>query len=107
MDGRRYLMKAQLEKERLELERQREEEEARRRKEMAGVQESLSVDVPSPQSKPPSVTVEVPPDVLQVSVHTHQVEYAGLSDVCGTLECLMMCSHARYVPLWLEHIVCH
>lgn len=67
MDGRRYLMKAQLEKERLELERQREEEEARRRKELAGVQESLSVDVPSPQSKPPSVTVEVPPDVLQVN----------------------------------------
>lgn len=69
MDGRRYLMKAQLEKERLELERQREEEAARRRKELAGVQESLSVDVPSPQGKPPSVTVEVPPDVLQVLLH--------------------------------------
>jgi hypothetical protein len=66
MDGRRYLLKAQLEKERLELERKREEEDARRRKEMAGVQESLSVDVPSPQGKPPSVTVDVPPNVLQV-----------------------------------------
>lgn len=66
MDGRRYLLKAQLEKERLELERKREEDEARRNKEMAGVQESLSVDIPSPQGKPPSVTVDVPPNVLQV-----------------------------------------
>ena len=64
MDGRRYLLKAQLEKERLELERRREEEEARRRKEIAGVQESLSVEVP--QGKPPAVTVEVPADILQV-----------------------------------------
>ena len=64
MDGRRYLLKAQLEKERLELERKREEDEVRRQKEVAGVQESSSVDVPSPQT--PSVTVEVPPDVLQV-----------------------------------------
>ena len=67
MDGRRYLLKAQLEKERQELERRREEEEARRHKEVAGVQESHSVDVPSPQGKPPAVTVEVPADVLQVS----------------------------------------
>ena len=62
MDGRRYLMKAQLEKERLELEKQREEEEARRRKEKTGVPQYVSVDVPSP-SKP---QVEVPPDVPQV-----------------------------------------
>ena len=68
MDGRRYLLKAQLEKERLELEKKREEDEARRRKEMAGVQESLSVDIPSPQGKPPSVTVDVPPNVLQVYI---------------------------------------
>ena len=66
MDGRRYLLKAQLQKERMELERQREENDVRMRKEMAGVQESQSVDVPSPQGNPPSVTVEVPPDVLQV-----------------------------------------
>lgn len=66
MDGRRYLLKAQLEKERLELERKRDEEEARRRKEMAGVHESLSVEVPSPQGKPPAVTVDVPADILQV-----------------------------------------
>ena len=52
----------------MELERKREEEEVRRQKEVAGVQESSSVDVPSPQT--PSVTVEVPPDVLQVyNVH--------------------------------------
>ena len=70
MDGRRYLLKAQLEKERLELEKQREEDEARRRKELAGVQESASVDVPSPQHQPPSVTVEVPSDILQVSPAT-------------------------------------
>lgn len=76
MDGRRYLLKAQLEKERLELERHREEEDARKRKEMAGVQESLSVDVPSPQGKPPSVTVEVPPDILQVcSKLAHPTNY--------------------------------
>ena len=67
MDGRRYLLKAQLEKERLELERKREEDEARRKKELAGVQESRSVDVPSAQGKPPAVTVEVPADILQVS----------------------------------------
>ena len=66
MDGRRYLLKAQLEKERVELERKREEEETRRRKELAGVQESHSVDVPSAQGQPPSVTVDVPPDILQV-----------------------------------------
>ena len=68
MNGRRYLLKAQLEKERLELERQREEEDARRRKEVAGVRESASVEVPSSHQKPPSVTVEVPPDILQVCV---------------------------------------
>lgn len=77
MDGRRYLLKAQLEKERLELERQRDEDEARRRKETAGVQESLSVDVP--QNRPPSVTVEVPPDILQVSINITYI----MSLLCG------------------------
>lgn len=69
MDGRRYLLKAQLEKERQELERKREEDETRRMKEMVGVQESRSMDVPSPQGKPPAVTVEVPADILQVLSH--------------------------------------
>jgi hypothetical protein len=76
MDGRRYLLKAQLEKERLELERKREEEEARRMKELAGVHESRSMDVPSPQGKPPAVTVEVPADIMQVrSQLAHPTNY--------------------------------
>ncbi|CAI8007593.1 Transcription factor E3 [Geodia barretti] len=76
MDGRRYLLKAQLEKERLELERKREEEEARRKKELAGVHESRSMDVPSPQGKPPAVTVEVPADIMQVrSQLAHPTNY--------------------------------
>lgn len=97
-------MKAQLEKERLELERQREEEEARRRKELAGVQESLSVDVPSPQSKPPSVTVEVPPDVLQV-LYIHLVALVmsvAPWNVYDGSRAMCLCGKAP-----LEHIVCH
>ena len=91
MDGRRYLLKAQLEKERLELERKREEEEARRVKEKAGMQESVCVDVPSPQGKPPAVTVEVPADVLQVSLCQPTNRERGLECcIYGSL-CVCVC----------------
>ena len=86
MDGRRYLLKAQLEKERLELERKREEEEARRKKELAGVHESRSMDVPSPQGKPPAVTVEVPADIMQVGLPSNRE---------GSVECSMDCVMER------------
>ena len=49
--GRLSLMKAQLEKERLELEKQKEEE-ACRRKEKTGVPHYVLVDVPSQASLP-------------------------------------------------------
>lgn len=65
MHGSRYLLRMQLEKERQELERRREEEEIRRTREVIGISSSSSIDVPQ-KPLPPQVTVEVPPNVLEV-----------------------------------------
>lgn len=65
-------MKLELQKQRLELDRKREEEEMRKRRELAGVHKSTSIEVP-PQAQAPTLTVEVPPTVLEVSRAIHFV----------------------------------
>jgi hypothetical protein len=57
-------------KQALELERQRDEDESRRRREMAVTQESSTINVPSVTQTPAAgdVSLEVPNDVLKVSL---------------------------------------
>ena len=68
MHGNRTKLRQELEKHRLENERKRDEEEMKKRREMAGVQQSSSIDVPPPQSSYAPSSVEVPQTVLEVSV---------------------------------------
>ena len=64
----RTRMKQELQKQQQELEQQREEEEMKKRREMARIQSSASVDVPSPQtSQGPMVNIDVPPTILEVN----------------------------------------
>ena len=82
MHGSRYLMRMQLEKERQEIERRREEEEKRRTRELIGISSSSSIDVPQ-KPLPPQVTVEVPPNVLEVSWSHSSLVLAGLRSKIG------------------------
>lgn len=70
-------MKQELQKQALELDKKREDEEMKKRREMAQIQMSSTIDVPSPgPSQGPPVSIEVPPNVLEVrsmSVHVRSL----------------------------------
>ena len=67
MHGGRTLLRMQLQKEQQELERKREEEESRRiRENVVGNFSSQSLSIPQ-KSQAPTVTVEVPPAILEVA----------------------------------------
>ena len=66
MHGGRTRLRQELEKQRLEQERRRDEEEIMKRREMAGIQQSSSIDVPPSMTTQSPVSVEVPHTVLEV-----------------------------------------
>ena len=70
MHGNRTRLRQELMKQALELERRRDEDESRRRRDMAVTQESSTINVPSVTQTPVAgdVTLEVPNDVLKVSL---------------------------------------
>ena len=70
MHGGRTRLRQELMKQALELERQRDEDDARRRRNVAVTQESSTISVPSVTQTPMAgdVTLEVPNDVLKVSL---------------------------------------
>ena len=68
MQGNRFRLKQQLEKERLELDKRREDEEMRTRRENMMIQSSTNMEVPLRQDNQPE-SVEVPQTILEV--HTH------------------------------------
>ena len=66
MHGGRTRLRQELEKQRLEQERRRDDEERMKRREMAGIQQSSSIDVPPAMTTQSPVSVEVPHTVLEV-----------------------------------------
>ena len=68
MQGNRFRLKQQLEKERLELDKRREEEDMRTRRENMVIQSSTNMEVPQRQDNQPE-PVEVPQTILEVHVH--------------------------------------
>ncbi len=65
----RTQLKQNLQKERMELDRKREEEERKKQRELAQIQMSSNVDVPSSgASQGPAVSIDVPSNVLEVSL---------------------------------------
>ena len=86
MHGNRTRLRQELMKQALELERQRDEDESRRRRNMAVTQQSSTISVPSmTQSPAGDVTLEVPNDVLKVSVCVCCLLYTSPSPRDATL----------------------
>ena len=92
----RTRLKQELMKQHHELERKREEDDMQRRRDMAGIQQSSSVDVPAAtQNPPPTVNVEVPPNIMEVRRNGDSTLCVHLCVMCVCVMCVFM-----YACVW-------